>query len=100
VVGKKVVKALQTGLKAVWCIGEKLEHREAGSTFQLLKEQLDKVAPTLKNTDFANIVIAYEPVWVIFPLLGHRNWKSGHSATSSGSSHLHQELLERIRRRK
>jgi triosephosphate isomerase len=45
------------------CIGEQLEHREAGHTFDILKTQLEGFVKSV--TDWSNIVIAYEPVWAI-----------------------------------
>jgi triosephosphate isomerase len=56
-----------------------------------LKEQLDKVKPSLKNTDFGNIVVAYEPVWVNlligeFNLVGDWNRKSCQSGISTRGS--------------
>ncbi|KAJ1852478.1 triosephosphate isomerase [Coemansia sp. RSA 1822] len=62
---EKVVKALEAGLKVVLCIGELLEEREAGITQAVVNRQLDAVIKTVKEADWANIVIAYEPVWAI-----------------------------------
>ncbi|KAJ2165557.1 triosephosphate isomerase, partial [Coemansia sp. RSA 353] len=62
---EKVVKALEAGLKVVLCIGELLEEREAGITQTVVNRQLDAVIKTVKEADWANIVIAYEPVWAI-----------------------------------
>ncbi|KAJ2130796.1 triosephosphate isomerase, partial [Coemansia sp. RSA 921] len=58
---EKVVKALEAGLKVVLCIGELLEEREAGITQTVVNRQLDAVIKTVKEADWANIVIAYEP---------------------------------------
>lgn len=59
----KLKLALGCGLTAVFCIGETLEERDAGSTEAVLKHQLIEglkdVAPT------ASLIIAYEPVWAI-----------------------------------
>jgi triosephosphate isomerase len=43
VVAKKLQYVLSKGLKVILCIGEKLEVREAGTTNELLKEQLDAI---------------------------------------------------------
>ncbi|KAJ2157711.1 Triosephosphate isomerase, cytosolic [Coemansia sp. RSA 552] len=62
---EKTVKALEAGLKVVLCIGELLEEREAGTTQTVVNRQLDAVIKAVKEADWANIVIAYEPVWAI-----------------------------------
>ena len=64
-VGKKVKIALATGLKVIACIGEKLEEREAGNTFDVVKNQLTAINKEVSHEDWKNIVIAYEPVWAI-----------------------------------
>ena len=63
VVAAKVQRAQEAGLSAIVCIGETLDIREAGTTNEVLKQQLDAVKPSI--TDWSRIVIAYEPVWAI-----------------------------------
>ena len=65
VVAKKVKNALASGLSVIACIGEKLEEREAGVTFDIVKAQLEAIKAEVTNNDWQNIVIAYEPVWAI-----------------------------------
>jgi triosephosphate isomerase len=62
-VAEKVVEAQKDGLSSVLCIGEKLEEREAGKTWDVCKRQLDAVLS--KHVNWDSIVIAYEPVWAI-----------------------------------
>ncbi|KAJ2712994.1 Triosephosphate isomerase, cytosolic [Coemansia spiralis] len=64
-VAEKVVKALEAKLKVVLCVGELLEQREAGTTQAVIDRQLDAVSAAVSAADWANIVIAYEPVWAI-----------------------------------
>jgi len=45
------------------CIGEKLDERESGKTFEVVTRQLQSIAN--KIDDWTNVVIAYEPVWAI-----------------------------------
>ncbi len=62
-VAKKAVKAHENGLKAIICIGETEQQRDAGQTIEVCKQQILGSVPdcaTSKNT-----VIAYEPVWAI-----------------------------------
>jgi triosephosphate isomerase len=64
-VAKKTKKALEEGLKVMLCIGEKKEEREAGTTMDVCAAQLKAVADVLSAEDWANVSIAYEPVWAI-----------------------------------
>ncbi|CAJ1968877.1 unnamed protein product [Sphenostylis stenocarpa] len=62
-IGKKAAYALSEGLGVIACIGELLQEREAGKTFDVCFQQLKAFADAVSSWD--NIVIAYEPVWVI-----------------------------------
>lgn len=63
IVATKVTRAQEAGLNTILCIGEQLAEREAGTTNDVLKEQLDAVK--LAVSDWSRVVIAYEPVWAI-----------------------------------
>jgi len=62
---KRTVAALDAGLTPIVCVGELMEHREAGRTEAVLCEQCLKGIAGLDERQFAQIVIAYEPVWAI-----------------------------------
>ena len=62
-ISKKAAAAYEAGLKAVICIGETLEEREAGKTIDVCTRQILGSVPD--NVDGSNTVIAYEPVWAI-----------------------------------
>lgn len=62
---KKTKAALAEGLKVMLCIGEKKEEREAGTTMEVCASQLKPAAEMLSKEDWANVSIAYEPVWAI-----------------------------------
>lgn len=62
---KKVDIVLEAGLKPIFCCGEKLPVREAGTHTQLVAKQIRGALFHLSAEAFANIVIAYEPVWAI-----------------------------------
>ena len=64
-VNKKVKKALEEGLKPIVCVGETLEQREAGKTDEVIGKQIEIGLGGLKETDFATLIIAYEPIWAI-----------------------------------
>ncbi|XP_069364827.1 triosephosphate isomerase [Maniola hyperantus] len=63
-VAEKVAHALECGLKVIACIGESLEEREAGKTEEVVFRQTKALLPAIGN-NWANVVLAYEPVWAI-----------------------------------
>ena len=62
---KKCKVAVDAGLKVMFAIGEKKEEREAGTTMDVCASQLEPLAKVLAPDDWANVAIAYEPVWAI-----------------------------------
>lgn len=65
ILAQKLNKALSVNLKAIFCVGEKLEDREAGKHFDIIKTQLEESLFHLPTNAMQNIIIAYEPVWAI-----------------------------------
>lgn len=57
--------ALKAGLAPIVCVGETLAEREAGETEKVLRTQFEGGIAPLSRDEFAQIVIAYEPVWAI-----------------------------------
>jgi len=57
--------AVDNGLKVMFCIGEKKEERESGVTMEVCAAQMEPLKKLLLADDWANIAIAYEPVWAI-----------------------------------
>ncbi|MBN1380814.1 MAG: triose-phosphate isomerase [Deltaproteobacteria bacterium] len=64
-INKKVQTALQHGLKPIFCIGETLEERESGITFDILQRQIGEGLNNVSTDDIGSVTIAYEPVWAI-----------------------------------
>ena len=66
-VNKKVEAAIQADLIPIVCIGETIEEREAGKTFDVIRAQLDGSLAcfSTKGSIPASTIIAYEPVWAI-----------------------------------
>jgi len=93
-VARKVKVALDAGLKVMFAIGEKKEERESGITMDICAAQLTPAAKLLSEDDWANVAIAYEPVWAIGTGLtatpamaqethaGIRKWMSDNVSTS------------------
>jgi len=64
-INKKVIAALDHGLKPILCVGETLEQREAGVTFDVIAAQAKGCLEGLENRNTDDLIIAYEPVWAI-----------------------------------
>jgi len=65
VLNRKFAAAQACGLTPVLCVGETLEQREAGKTFEVVARQLGSIIEELGVGAFVHAVIAYEPVWAI-----------------------------------
>ena len=64
-VGQKVHAALNAGLTPIACVGETLEQREMGITFELVALQVKMALAGLDASQVKKTIIAYEPVWAI-----------------------------------
>ncbi|MDB5281949.1 MAG: triosephosphate isomerase [Bacteroidota bacterium] len=62
---KKTALAIEHDLTPVFCCGEPLEIRNAGKQQQYVSQQLQESLFDFSTTEFAKIVIAYEPIWAI-----------------------------------
>jgi len=84
---KKLVAALGAGLKVIYCVGEKLEEREAGQTEAVLHRQIHEVLGP--DVSLASVTIAYEPVWAI---------GTGKTATPQQAQEAHAYVRQEIAR--
>ncbi|RPI77168.1 MAG: triose-phosphate isomerase [Desulfobacteraceae bacterium] len=66
-INNKAVAAIKAGLVPIVCIGETLEEREAGRTFEIVRTQLNGSLRDFKAQKQLPkvLVLAYEPVWAI-----------------------------------
>ena len=64
-INKKLVAALNAGLKPILCVGELLEERQAEQTETVVDTQLKQGLAGLDAAQMAQVTIAYEPVWAI-----------------------------------
>jgi len=83
-VAAKFAAAQAAGITPIVCVGETLEQREAGRTEEVVDRQLGTI---LKNVDFGNAVLAYEPVWAI---------GTGRNATPEQAQAVHAFLRARL----
>lgn len=84
---KKLAQVFAQGLTPIYCCGEPLAIREAGTQNEYVKNQLDETVFQLSETDFRKIVIAYEPIWAI---------GTGKTATSAQAQEMHAFIRSAI----
>jgi len=89
-ISKKVKKGLASGLKVILCVGELLAEREANQTEAVLDQQMSGSLAGIASDAYANIVIAYEPVWAI---------GTGKTASPAQAEAAHQYLRDWVAKR-
>jgi triosephosphate isomerase len=62
---QKLPAALAAGLQPILCVGESEAQRLAGETESHLRTQLEVALAEIDPSRYADIVIAYEPIWAI-----------------------------------
>ena len=62
---EKIDECLINNLKPIFCCGESLEIREAGTQNEFVEEQINKSLFHLTAEQMTNFIIAYEPIWAI-----------------------------------
>lgn len=77
---KKMVQAYENNLIPIYCVGEKLEERESGKHFDVIRAQIEEVVFNLTPEQFSKLIIAYEPVWAI---------GTGKTATADQAQEVH-----------
>lgn len=82
-VAVKTKIAVENGLNVMLCIGEQKEERENGLTGEVNARQLQACVDELTEGQWANVVIAYEPVWAI---------GTGLTATPEMAQDTHEEI--------
>lgn len=79
---KKIKALLAEGIRPIFCCGEELEARKSDLHFKTVAEQL-KILWELSKEEFAQLVIAYEPVWAI---------GTGETASSLQAQEMHASI--------
>ena len=64
-VNKKVLKALENGLKPIICVGESLAEKQTGITDEVVCLQTKAALCGVSSAQITDCVIAYEPIWAI-----------------------------------
>jgi triosephosphate isomerase (TIM) len=85
-VAKKVISVFRQGMLPILCMGELLQEREGGKTFQVVGRQLEQGLKGVDPRQAEVIALAYEPVWAI---------GTGKTATPELAQEVHAFIRER-----
>jgi len=88
-VNRKAKAALKEGLKPIVCVGERIEERKAGRTFDVVKDHVANSLAGLTKEEMLKTVIAYEPVWAI---------GTGLTATKEQAEEVHKYIRELLKK--
>lgn len=87
VLAEKVDTALKNDMIVIFCFGEELKDRKEENHFDVVKTQLSESLFHLAESDWKNIVLAYEPVWAI---------GTGETATPDQAQEMHHYIRKEI----
>ncbi|HNW50547.1 MAG TPA: triose-phosphate isomerase [Prolixibacteraceae bacterium] len=87
ILNKKLALALANGLTPIYCCGEALAIRNAGTQNDFVINQLKETVFQLSADDFKKIILAYEPIWAI---------GTGMTATTEQAQEMHKAIREAI----
>jgi len=88
-VNKKVLLALQTGLRPIVCVGESLEQRDQELTLDFITLQVKAALANVPVEKLRQIVFAYEPLWAI---------GTGRTATAEQAAEVNTHIRTTIRK--
>ena len=87
-VNKKVLAALQAGLRPIICVGETLEMRDNDVTLDVVRMQVKTALRGVMQDQIRRVTIAYEPIWAI---------GTGYTATSEQAGEVCEAIRDVVR---
>ncbi len=87
ILAKKVSIALEQGLEVIFCCGESLETRDAGTQDAFVAQQLTNGLFHLSAEQLVAVCIAYEPIWAI---------GTGRTASSEQAQAMHAHIRAHV----
>jgi triosephosphate isomerase len=87
---EKVSAALRHEMTAIYCFGEELGDRKSENHFKVVETQLKEGLFHLSETDWSQIILAYEPVWAI---------GTGETASPQQAQEMHHFIRKTISER-
>ena len=90
ILADKVTTALSHNMTVIFCFGEELKDRQSNQHFNLVENQLRDGLFHIKDKDWEQIILAYEPVWAI---------GTGETASPEQAQEMHKFIRETVRQR-
>ena len=87
-VNKKVLAALQAGLRPIVCVGETLEMRDNDVTLDAVRMQVKTALRGVMQDQLRRVTIAYEPIWAI---------GTGYTATAEQANEVNETIRATLR---
>jgi len=87
-IAKKLRAALAEGLHPIVCVGETLQEREVGKTWEVVSRQVRGALGGLDGAALKLVTLAYEPVWAI---------GTGRTATTAQAQEVHAQIRALLR---
>jgi triosephosphate isomerase (TIM) len=89
IISFKVDTALKHDMRVIFCFGEELKDRQDKQHFNVVENQLRDGLFQIDKSSWANIVLAYEPVWAI---------GTGETASPEQAQEMHEFIRETVRK--
>jgi triosephosphate isomerase len=90
ILADKVTTALSHNMTVIFCFGEELKDRQNNQHFNIVENQLRDGLFHIKDENWEQIVLAYEPVWAI---------GTGETASPEQAQEMHRFIRETVRQR-
>jgi triosephosphate isomerase len=90
ILADKVTTALFHNMTVIFCFGEELKDRQNNQHFNVVENQLRDGLFHIKDKNWEQIVLAYEPVWAI---------GTGETASPEQAQEMHRFIRETVRQR-
>ena len=87
-VNKKVLAALQAGLRPIVCVGETLEMRDNDVTLDVVRMQVKTALRGVMQEQMRRVTIAYEPIWAS---------GTGYTATAEQANEVGEDIRAVLR---
>ena len=90
ILADKITTAIKNNMSVIFCFGEQLKDRQNKQHFNVVENQLRDGLFHIKEKDWEQIILAYEPVWAI---------GTGETASPEQAQEMHRFIRETVRQK-